>query len=321
MADHPSFPSAEGSTAAVPSGAIGPTIPAEGYLIEELGDDLYSLSDGGYQMMFVVGDEGVVAVDAPPSLGHKILPAIAKVTSQPVTDVIYSHHHADHIGAASLYPDGVRRHAHRATADALAEVDDPNRPMPTHLFDNSQQIGEGKHQLTLDYHGPNHAIGNIFIHAPAQEVVMVVDLIWPGWVPFGQLGESTNITGWIRAHEQLLNYNFQTLVGGHLTRLGNRHDVETQQRYVRQLESAARDAIKTVDPGPSFGSADPANRFAGTNNYFTTLAQTVADAVTSDWVGTLGGADVFTFSNAWTMVEAMRIDVGILGPSGVRPPT
>ena len=321
MAEHHSFPSSRGDTAAVPPGAIGPTIPAEGYLVEEIGDDLYWLTDGGYQMMFVVGEEGVVAVDAPPSLGHKILPAIAEVTSRPVTDVVYSHHHADHIGAAALYPDGVRRHAHRATAEELAAVDDPNRPVPTHVFDRSQRVGEGKHQLTLDYHGPNHTDGNIFIHAPAQDVVMIVDLIWPGWVPFAQLGQSTNIPGWIRAHEQLLKYDFQTLVGGHITRLGNRQDVETQQRYVLQLQTAAREAINTVNPGPSFGSADPANRFAGTNNYFTTLAQTAADAVTPDWIDTLGGADVFTLSNAWTMVNAMRIDLGILGPSGVRPPT
>ena len=48
--------------------------------------------------------EGVIVVDAPPSIGENILAAIAEVTDEPITHVIYSHSHADHIGAAGIYP-------------------------------------------------------------------------------------------------------------------------------------------------------------------------------------------------------------------------
>ena len=60
---------------------------------------MYWVTDGSYNTMFLVTDKGVVAVDAPPSIGKNYLKAIAEVTNKPVTYVIYSHAHLDHIGA------------------------------------------------------------------------------------------------------------------------------------------------------------------------------------------------------------------------------
>ena len=56
-------------------------IPAAGYLVKEITDRVYWLTDGLYQMIFVTTAEGVVAVDAPPTIGKNILRAIATVTS------------------------------------------------------------------------------------------------------------------------------------------------------------------------------------------------------------------------------------------------
>ncbi len=61
-------------------------------------DHLYWVTDGSYNTMFLVTDKGVVAVDAPPTIGKNYLKAIAEVTNKPVTYVIYSHAHLDHIG-------------------------------------------------------------------------------------------------------------------------------------------------------------------------------------------------------------------------------
>jgi glyoxylase-like metal-dependent hydrolase (beta-lactamase superfamily II) len=82
--------------------------------MDEIADGVFWLSDGAYQSMFVVTDEGVIAVDAPPTLGNNILRAIARVTNKPVTEVVYSHQHSDHV---SIYPDDVPYYAHRVTAD------------------------------------------------------------------------------------------------------------------------------------------------------------------------------------------------------------
>jgi hypothetical protein len=79
----------------LPVAAKGPAIPPKGYLVEEIHDHLYWVTDGSYNTMFLVTDKGVVAVDAPPSLGQKYLRAIAEVTDKPVNYLIYSHAHID----------------------------------------------------------------------------------------------------------------------------------------------------------------------------------------------------------------------------------
>lgn len=247
------------STAPVPPNAKGPAIPSSGYLLTELGDGLFSVGDGIYNMMFLVTKRGVVAVDAPPTIGGNILRAIHQVTRQPVTDVVYSHHHADHIGAASLYPDRARRYAHRDTARLLEAVADPNRPVPTNTFNRSRSLNVGGQRLQLDYLGPNHSPGNLFIHAPDHNVLMLVDVIFPGWVPFAYLAVSTDIRGRVTAHDRALSYSFDTLVGGHLTRLGTRDDVVTQKQYIDELRARSEYELNNVDLHKIFGRVDPAN--------------------------------------------------------------
>src|SRR5688572_15934801 len=88
----------------LPEAAKGPAIPSKGYLVEEIRDGLFWVTDGAYNTMFLVTDKGVVAVDAPPTIGKNYLKAISEVTDKPITHVIYSHAHIDHIGAAGIFP-------------------------------------------------------------------------------------------------------------------------------------------------------------------------------------------------------------------------
>src|SRR5262249_40555194 len=63
-----------------PAPGGGPSIPREkGYLVQEIGGGLYWVTDGAYNTMFLVTGEGVVAVDAPPTLGANYLKAISEV--------------------------------------------------------------------------------------------------------------------------------------------------------------------------------------------------------------------------------------------------
>lgn len=84
------------------------------------------VTDGGYQCLFFVACDSVIVVDAPPSTGQNILRAIRSVTSLPISHVVYSHSHADHIGAAYLYGN-VTYIAHIETAKALAMVPESGR--------------------------------------------------------------------------------------------------------------------------------------------------------------------------------------------------
>jgi hypothetical protein len=61
------------TTTQIPETAKGPAIPSEkGYLVQEIGDQLYSVSDGSYNTMFMVTDEGVIAIDRPSNFRGKL---------------------------------------------------------------------------------------------------------------------------------------------------------------------------------------------------------------------------------------------------------
>jgi glyoxylase-like metal-dependent hydrolase (beta-lactamase superfamily II) len=131
-----------------------PTIPPEkGYFVHEIRGGLYWVTDGLYNTMFLVSSNGVIAVDPLPSLGPRYLKAIAEVTVKPVTHVIYSHEHTDHIGAASLFPKGAVYIAQQETAAILARRRDPRRPVPTVTFDTRYTLTVGDQTLVLEYQG------------------------------------------------------------------------------------------------------------------------------------------------------------------------
>lgn len=306
-------------TAQVPANAAGPDIPDEGYVLDEIADGIFWIGDGSYQTMFVVTDEGVIAVDAPPTLGHNILRAIDRTTTKPVTQVVYSHHHSDHCGAMSIYPAAAPRYAQRATAQRLELLADPHRPLATHVFDDEVTIDAGDHSLRLSYPGPNHREGNSFIHAPHQRVLMLVDVIFPGWVPFSNLALSAFVPGYVRAHEQALAHDFDHLVSGHVTRTGTPDDVRVQLEYLHDLRTTAEAALSSVDLAATMAPVDTGNAWAVFRAYLDAVAAQTADEVVPRWTDRLGAADVFTLPNAWAMAESLRLDLNSLGPFATRP--
>jgi glyoxylase-like metal-dependent hydrolase (beta-lactamase superfamily II) len=318
--------------APVPTGAVGPAVSSSlGYRIESFGGGAYMVTDGLYQAMFLVSTESVIAIDAPPTIGSNLLHAITNTTHLPISHVVYSHAHADHIGAAYLYGPHVITVAHRLTAELLKDVaPDKTRPAPTLTFDESFELNVHNQTLQLAYLGSNHEPGNIFIYAPVQKVLMLVDIVFPGWVPFGYLGEAQDVPGYIKAHDQILSYNFDHFVGGHLTRSGTRQDVIIQKEYVEDLRvnCATALALSGSPPNatnpisadvlvPEVSAINPGNPWATFKIYLEDLANYCADATNKKWLGRLGGADVYGFENAYQMVESLRIDFDELGPFGV----
>ena len=302
-----------GMFAKLPDAASGPMIDQEkGYLVEDLGSGLFSINDGIYQTMFLTTGEGVIIVDAPPNTGEKLLAAVTSVTDEPITHVIYSHTHKDHIGAAGLYPDGATIIAHEETAAHLTAKADPDRPLPTQTFSDSMTLNVGSQTLQLDYHGLNHEPGNIYIYAPDQKVLMLVDVIFPGWAPFQDLALADSVDGFLAAHDRILTYDFDHFIGGHLNRTGTREDVEIQKEYFDDIVQAGGKANAAMDFGAAFGEA---SKRGGANNPWAvfkilldSVAQQCADEVEAKWTYPLGGVDVFTFDHCWEITEHQRID-------------
>ena len=243
--------------------------------------------------------------------------AIAEVTSKPVTDVIYSHSHGDHIGAAGvLFPDATFI-GHEETARTLARRGDlDRRPVPRRTFRDHTLLSFGGSKLELMYPGPNHEPGNIFIWAPEQKTLMWVDAVFPGWVPFKSLALAQDVPGFVAAHDASLSVPFETFVGGHLTRLGTRDDVLIARDYVSDVRDAAAQALNSVDfygVIPDIGFLDPSdpsflNQWELFGTYLDRVAHFAEQIVLDTWGTVLGGADVFTFSHCFAMAESIRID-------------
>jgi glyoxylase-like metal-dependent hydrolase (beta-lactamase superfamily II) len=304
------------TTAQVPQTAKGPEIPSEkGYLVQEIGNQLYSVSDGSYNAMFMVTDQGVIAIDAPPTLGNKYLKAIAEITNKPVSHVIYSHAHLDHIGAAGVFPKNATYIAQQETANELQRAMNTatNKsavpPVPTVTFPKNMTLQIGNQTLQLDYHGNNHLPGNIFIYAPNQKALMLVDIIFPGWVPFAYLAIAKDTAGFIEAHDTALkNYEFDTIVAGHLTRIGTRADVEVQKEFVLDLERAAARANQNVsfmDIAAKVGFDDPWLLFS---EYINTINKQCEEEMLPKWETRLGGAQSFMSTHCVAMTQSGRVD-------------
>ena len=142
----------------MPFNAQGPKVLEKGYIIESLDDGLYFLSNGAYNTMFMVTDEGVIAIDAPPAIGKNYLKAISEVTDKPVKYVIYSHSYKDHIGAAgNIFPRNVTYIAQQETGNKLKIANNSARPIPNIIFAKNFTL-KVKNQtvLELDYPRVTH---------------------------------------------------------------------------------------------------------------------------------------------------------------------
>ena len=293
----------------LPETTIGPQIDySKGYLVEEIKDGLYWVTDGAYQAMFLTTGEGVIAVDAPPSIGQNYLKAIAEVTDEPITHMIYSHTHNDHVGSMGMFPDDAIYIAHQEAADTLSKRNDPNRPVPTVTFEDTYTIEVGNQRLELAYYGPMHEPGNIFVYAPNQKVLMLVDVIFPGWTPFKDLAMAQDVPEFLAAHDKVLEYDFDTYIGGHLTRLGTPEDVEIQKEYFQDIQTSAAKAnqeVSFMEIGQEVGFSNPWLVF---QIYADTITQQCADEVVPKWIDRLGGVDLFTYDHCWKISEGQRID-------------
>jgi glyoxylase-like metal-dependent hydrolase (beta-lactamase superfamily II) len=300
--------------APVPASALGPALNEQGYYVGQVERNLYWVTDGTYQAAFLATRDGVVLFDAPPTIGHNLQRAIDQVTaengmSHKVTHLVYSHHHADHLGASSLFGRNVTRIGHTETKRLLQRDNDPTRPAPDITFEDHYTLRVGGQRIKLAWHGTNHSPDNIYIHLPDHDTLMLVDVALPGWVPIYNLNLSEDIPGFMAAPATALTYPFKHYIAGHLGRLGNRDDVILHQRYVDDIAASVRTALATVDPTPYFVKYG-ANTWAAVKTYLDAVTDRAAAPVVAKYTGVLAAADVFTASSTLVILESIRLDLG-----------
>ena len=301
--------------APIPRTALGPALNDKGYYVGRVERNLYWITDGVYQSAFVTTRDGVVLLDAPPTIGNNIRRAVDEIAaangvSNKVTHLIYSHHHADHAGASSLFDKSVTRIGHEETRRLLLRDNDPARPVPDEIFQDRRTLNIGGERIELAWLGSNHTPDNIYIHFPEHDALMLIDIVNVRWAPFGIVNLSEDIPGFVEAPAKALAYPWKHFIAGHLGRLGTRDDVILHQQYMADLVDNVKSAITKVDPTPYFQKYGE-NAWAGVKTYLDAVTDLAAAPVIEKYTGVLAAADVYTASTTFWLMESLRLDLGL----------
>lgn len=163
--------------------------------VEKLRENLFVLRGGGGNTGVFITAAGVVVVDSKnPGWGQPLLDKIKELTPKPVTHLINTHTHFDHVSGNVEFPTTVEIIAHENTAQLMKEMRtvtgfEPNtdnifkanngRGLPKRTFTSTLSIGKGPDQVDLHYFGPGHTSGDAWVVFPSLRVVHAGD-IFPG---------------------------------------------------------------------------------------------------------------------------------------------
>jgi glyoxylase-like metal-dependent hydrolase (beta-lactamase superfamily II) len=305
--------------APIPQASRGVALNEQGYYVGRVERNLYWVTDGVYNSAFLTTSDGVVLFDAPPSIGHNLRRAVDEIAAaegvtSKVTHLVYSHHHADHGAASSLF-DNVVRVGHEETRRLLVRDNDPARPVPDVTFADRYTLEVGGERVELAWHGSNHSPDNIYIHFPDHDTLMLIDIVNAGWVPIYNTNLSEDVPGYIGAPAIALDYPWRHLISGHLSRLATREDVALHQQYIADIEASAREALASVNPVPFYMHYGE-NVWAGIRAHLKSVTDRAAAPVVAKYTGVLAAADIeeFTWTTTFAIMQSLRLDSGPSGP-------
>ena len=216
---------------------------------------------------FVVTPDGVVVIDAlgSPALAQRLLAEIRKITPQPVTHVILTHYHADHIYGLQVFKAaGAKVIAHKGARDYLASdtarlrlqasrtelapwIDGNTRLVtPDEWLDGPRELTVGGTRMRILPVGPSHTAEDLVVWLPREKVLFAGDVVFRGRIPFVGQADSRR---WIGALDQILELGADVLVPGHggLTREA-RADLQLTRDYLVHLRLVMGQAAKNLEP-------------------------------------------------------------------------
>lgn len=301
----------------LPEAAMGlPIDPETGYALVEVAEDTWVLTEGVYVIMFVVTSEGVVLFDAPETVAPLIPVAVESVTDKPITYFIYSHTHQDHVagaGSLNLTDSNVEIISNDYTAKILAEKEDPRRPVPTKTFEKELKFTVGGVEIELYDTPDGHTQGDIFMYLPQKKTVMVVDYVFPGWVPFRSFAVASNFEQYIESFEGFLEFDAEHYVCGHLNKVGTRAEVQQGLEFVRDVVQAANETLATeeisvADVAARTEFAENGNAWLFTYELERERQDFCYNILEKKWAGVLGGFDIYTRTHCTVAITSLRID-------------
>jgi len=156
-----------------------PRIPPTG-AIKKVSDNLYVIPGAGGNTTVFVRQGGVVLVDTKlPNNGEAILTQVRSVTDKPVSMIINTHSHPDHIGSNGFFPASVEVVTQENTRKWMAanpQVASNPVVMPDRTFTDRMTLGSGDDRIELYYFGAGHTDGDAFVVFPARRAMAAGDI-------------------------------------------------------------------------------------------------------------------------------------------------
>jgi cyclase len=161
--------------------------------VEKVKDNLFVLRGGGGNTAVFVMANGVAVVDAKnPGWGRPILDAIKELTPKPVTLLINTHTHGDHVSGNVEFPATVDVVVQENTKTNMEKMpifkEHSNAGMAKRAFKDRMTIGKGPDQIDLYYFGPGHTNGDAWVVFPAHRIVHSGDIFAGKSVPLIDTG-------------------------------------------------------------------------------------------------------------------------------------
>ena len=172
-----------------------PAAQAPVVTIDKLKDNLYVMRGGGGNSGVFITATGVVVVDTKiAGWGQPLIAAIKTVTDKPITTIINTHTHFDHVNGNVDFPAKVEVVTHRNTAEHMktmrtptAVTLPPGQPanvfadhkghgLPTRTFTDRLTLGQGNDRVELHYFGRGHTDGDAWVVFPALRVAHAGDI-------------------------------------------------------------------------------------------------------------------------------------------------
>jgi glyoxylase-like metal-dependent hydrolase (beta-lactamase superfamily II) len=210
--------------------------------ITKIHGDLYRFQNNNHFSVFLVTSEGIVVTDPINKEAASWLNReLADRFDVPVTHLIYSHDHADHISGGEAFGDDVVVIGHELTKEAILR-EKRNVPVPEVTFDNKYTLKLGGQRVELYYPGKSHGDNCIAMLFPGQSTVFVVDFITVDRLPYRNLGGG-HMPDWISAIKFVEGLDFNILAPGHGA-IGTKADATNHRKYFEALRDAVSKAMK-----------------------------------------------------------------------------
>ena len=238
--------------------------------VEKLKDNLFVLKGGGGNTAVFVMANGVTVVDTKnPGWGQPILDKIKELTDKPVTTIVNTHTHGDHVSGNVEFEPTVDVVVQENTAANMKKMASPpgmgaatppaqtifqqnnGKGLPKKTFKDSLKIGSGADEIDLRYFGRGHTNGDAWVIFPALRVMHAGDIFSGKNIPIldsNNGGSGVEIPKTLNKAADFAK-NIDTIITGHSTQMtvaDLREYAAFNQEFLTAVE-AAKKAGKTSD--------------------------------------------------------------------------